>query len=67
MPWAKPARAAGTRVAGSVWFVPVAARESASAVITSTWAALLTYRSLTRPFRPDYRLFAAVRHMIVEF
>jgi len=36
LPWAKPARAAGTRVAGSIWFVPIAARESASGVITST-------------------------------
>src|SRR5205823_13445907 len=32
LPWAKPARAAGMRVAGSIWFVPMAARESASGV-----------------------------------
>src|SRR5262249_12677767 len=37
LPWAKPARAAGMRVVGSIWFVPIAARESASGVITSTW------------------------------
>ena len=37
LPWAKPARAAGMRAAGSIWFVPIAARESASGVITSTW------------------------------
>ena len=36
LPWAKPARAAGMRVARSIWFVPIAARESASGVITST-------------------------------
>jgi hypothetical protein len=36
LPWAKPARAEGTRVARSIWFVPIAARESASGVITST-------------------------------
>ena len=37
LPWAKPARWVGMRVAGSIWFVPIADRESASGVITSTW------------------------------
>ena len=36
LPWAKPARAAGIRVPGP-WFVPIAAWEPASGVITSTW------------------------------
>jgi hypothetical protein len=36
-PWAKPARAEGMWVAISIWLVPMAARESASGVITSTW------------------------------
>lgn len=47
--WAESPRATGMRVAGSTWFVPIAAWEPASGVITSTrlpcLGSPLTYRS----------------------